>query len=88
MEVSLGTALIGKAGRNVVLTEAGERYFEMIGPEIDRIMEATQRIQGFRSVTTLTVRATPSLSTKWLLAAARRLPLGASRHRAAPRRHE
>ncbi|RVU14309.1 LysR substrate-binding domain-containing protein [Methylobacterium oryzihabitans] len=67
LEVSLGTSLIGKAGRNVVLTEAGERYFEMIGPEIDRIMEATQRIQGFRSVTTLTVRATPSLSTKWLL---------------------
>ncbi|WP_048427358.1 LysR substrate-binding domain-containing protein [Methylobacterium indicum] len=67
LELSLGTALIGKAGRNVVLTEAGERYFEMIGPEIDRIAEATQRIQGFRSVTTLTVRATPSLSTKWLL---------------------
>ncbi|WP_018262710.1 LysR substrate-binding domain-containing protein [Methylobacterium sp. WSM2598] len=67
LEVGLGTALIGKAGRNVVLTEAGERYFEMIGGEIDRIMEATERIQGFRSVTTLTVRATPSLSTKWLL---------------------
>ncbi|ACL61646.1 LysR substrate-binding domain-containing protein [Methylobacterium nodulans] len=67
LEVSLGTALIGKSGRNIVLTEAGERYFEMIGGEIDRIMEATQRIQGFRSVTTLTVRATPSLSTKWLL---------------------
>ncbi|MGY2049062.1 LysR substrate-binding domain-containing protein [Methylobacterium sp. JK268] len=67
LEVGLGTALIGKAGRNIVLTEAGERYFEMIGAEFDRIMEATQRIQGFRSVTTLTVRATPSLSTKWLL---------------------
>ncbi|MFE1599435.1 LysR substrate-binding domain-containing protein [Methylobacterium sp. ID0610] len=67
LEVGLGTALIGKAGRNVVLTEAGERYFEMIGGEIDRIVEATQRIQGFRSVTTLTVRATPSLSTQWLL---------------------
>ncbi|GJE60709.1 LysR substrate-binding domain-containing protein [Methylobacterium trifolii] len=67
LEVSLGTALIGRSGRNVVLTEAGERYFEMIGEEVDRIAEATQRIRGYRSVTTLTVRATPSLSTKWLL---------------------
>lgn len=67
LELALGTALIGKAGRAIVLTEAGERYFEMIGAGIDRIMEATERIQGFRSVTTLTVRATPSLSTKWLL---------------------
>jgi LysR family glycine cleavage system transcriptional activator len=67
LEVSLGTALIGKSGRNVVLTEAGERYFEMIQAEIEGIAEATQRIRGFRSVTTLTVRTSPSLSTKWLL---------------------
>jgi LysR family transcriptional regulator, glycine cleavage system transcriptional activator len=67
LEVSLGTTLVGKSGRNLVLTEAGERYFEMIQEEIDRIAEATQRIRGFRSVTTLTVRTSPSLSTKWLL---------------------
>jgi len=67
LEVSLGTTLIGKSGRNVVLTEAGEQYFEMIQAEIESIAEATQRIRGFRSVTTLTVRTSPSLSTKWLL---------------------
>ena len=67
LEVSLGTTLIGKSGRNVVLTEAGERYFEMIQADIESIAEATQRIRGFRSVTTLTVRTSPSLSTKWLL---------------------
>ena len=67
LEVSVGTTLIGKSGRNVVLTEAGELYFEMIQEEIERITEATQHIRGFRSVTTLTVRASPSLSTKWLL---------------------
>jgi len=39
----------------------------MIQAEIEGIAEATQRIRGFRSVTTLTVRASPSLSTKWLL---------------------
>lgn len=67
LEVSLGTALIGKSGRNVVLTEAGERYFEMIHAEVEGIADATQRIRGFHSVTTLTVRASPSLATKWLL---------------------
>src|SRR3979490_2887359 len=67
LEVSLGTTLVGKSGGNAVLTKAGERYFEMIQGEIERIAEATQRIRGFRTVTTLTVRTSPSLSTKWLL---------------------
>ena len=56
-----------KAGRRIVLTEAGERYFAMITDEIERITEATGTIRGFRSVTTLVIRATPTLSNKWLL---------------------
>jgi LysR family transcriptional regulator, glycine cleavage system transcriptional activator len=67
LELHLGTTLLAKAGRGIVLTEAGERYFEMIAEEVDRIGEATQRIRGFRSRSVLTVRATPTLSTKWLL---------------------
>ncbi|MDQ0474888.1 LysR substrate-binding domain-containing protein [Labrys wisconsinensis] len=67
LEVHLGTSLIAKVGRGVVLTEAGERYFAMIDEEIEHIGEATQRIRGFRSITVLTVRATPTLSSKWLL---------------------
>jgi LysR family transcriptional regulator, glycine cleavage system transcriptional activator len=55
LEVQLGVTLLTKAGRRVVLTEAGERYF------------ATSTIRGYRSVTSLTVRATPTLSNKWLL---------------------
>ena len=50
-----------------MLTEAGERYFEMIAENVDRISDATQNVRGYRSVTSLIVRATPSLSTKWLL---------------------
>ena len=67
LEIQLGTALLVKMGRGVTLTEAGERYFEMIGDEIERIADATNRIRGFSSIATLNVRATPSLSTKWLL---------------------
>ena len=67
LEVHLGTTLLTKAGRGIVLTEAGERYFEMIGDQVDHISEATQRIRGFRSRSILTVRATPTLASKWLL---------------------
>src|SRR3954470_21367615 len=60
LEVHLGTSLMVKSGRRVVLTEAGERYFE-------RIADATQDVRGYLSSKSLIVRATPSLSTKWLL---------------------
>jgi LysR family glycine cleavage system transcriptional activator len=67
LEAYLGTSLTSKAGRRVVLTESGERYYEMIGEEFERIAEATQFIRGHRSVATLTFRASPSLAAKWLL---------------------
>lgn len=67
LEQHLGTTLLTKAGRGIVLTEAGERYFEMIADEVERIDEATQSIRGFRSRSVLTVRSTPSFATKWLL---------------------
>ena len=38
-----------KSGRRVVLTEAGERYFEMIAENIDRIADATQNVRGYLS---------------------------------------
>ncbi|MCX7243202.1 MAG: LysR substrate-binding domain-containing protein [Polaromonas sp.] len=67
LETHLGATLLQKAGRGVVLTEAGERYFEMIADDVHRIAEATQRIRGFRSRSALTVRTTPTLGCKWLL---------------------
>lgn len=67
LEVHLGTTLLTKAGRGVVLTEAGERYFELIGDQVEHIAQATQRIRGFKQRSSLTVRATPTLATKWLL---------------------
>jgi DNA-binding transcriptional LysR family regulator len=67
LEVHLGTALLTKAGRGVMLTEAGESYFEMIANDVQRITEATQRIRGFRTRSVLTVRTTPTLGSKWLL---------------------
>ena len=67
LELFLGTALLVKVGRQIKLTEAGERYFEMISGGVEQIVEATHRLRGYRAVTVLTVRAAPSLSSKWLL---------------------
>jgi LysR family transcriptional regulator, glycine cleavage system transcriptional activator len=67
LEMHLGTALTAKVGRNIALTEAGERYFQMIGREIEHIADVTQHVRKIRSATTLTVRAAPSVSSKWLL---------------------
>ena len=50
LEVHLGTSLMVKSGRHVVLTEAGERYFEMIAENVDRIADATQNVRGYLSV--------------------------------------
>ena len=67
LETQLGLSLMNKIGRRIVLTEAGARYFATITGEIARITEATAEIRGYRSVTTLTVRATPTVSNKWIL---------------------
>ncbi|KAA3498375.1 MULTISPECIES: LysR substrate-binding domain-containing protein [Rhizobium/Agrobacterium group] len=67
LEGQLGTTLMARTGRKVTLTEAGERYFSMITAQIEQISDATDSIRGFRSVTTLTIRATPTISNKWLL---------------------
>ena len=67
LELHLGTALTSRVGRNITLTEAGERYFEMISREIEHVTDVTQHVRGIRSATTLTVRAAPSVSSKWLL---------------------
>lgn len=67
LEVHLGTSLMVKTGRRIKLTEAGERYFEAIAENVDQISEATQNVRGYLSRRSLIVRASPSLSAKWLL---------------------
>lgn len=67
LELHLGTSLMVKSGRRMALTEAGERYFEMISENLERVAEATRGIRGYLSSRSLTVRVTPTFATKWLL---------------------
>jgi LysR family transcriptional regulator, glycine cleavage system transcriptional activator len=67
LESLLGITLLVKAGRRIKLTEAGERFFAMIADPVEHIVDATHRVRGDHAVTSLIVRATPTLSTKWLM---------------------
>lgn len=67
LEQQIGTSLVTKVGRKIRLTEAGERYFEMIAEQVEGIIASTLLIQGNKTSTLLTIRATPTISTKWLL---------------------
>lgn len=67
LEKQIGTTLITRRGRNVGLTEAGERYFEMISDKVEGIMRATDAMRGRQQQATLVIRATPTISSKWLL---------------------
>jgi DNA-binding transcriptional LysR family regulator len=67
LEIHVGTSLMARVGRGIVLTEAGERYFQMIAASMEHISDATDSVRGYVAVKPLVVRVTPSLATKWLL---------------------
>ncbi|NWO10555.1 LysR family transcriptional regulator [Chromohalobacter salexigens] len=67
LEEHIGTTLVVKSGRALRLTEAGERYFELVSEDIEHIIKVTDQIKGIKTPTRLTIRATPTISTKWLL---------------------
>ena len=67
LEEQLGTALVTRDGRGIRLTEAGERYFDLIADQVGAIIAATTQMQGSKAATLLTIRSTPTISTQWLL---------------------
>lgn len=67
LEAQIGTSLLTRSGRHIRLTEAGERYFERVSPQVEEIVEATEQVRGMKTSTLLTLRTTPTIATKWLL---------------------
>lgn len=67
LEEQTGTTLVVREGRNIRLTEAGEHYFQSIADKVEGILRATEMMQGMRAPSTVVIRATPTISTKWLL---------------------
>ncbi len=67
LEAHIGSRLFNRTGRRVVLNEAGERYFDMIRDEVERILGATQQMRGHNSYTMLNARIAPTFATKWVV---------------------
>lgn len=67
LEGHIGIRLFSRTGRKVVLTEAGEQYFDMIRDEVERITVATEQMRGNSSFTVLNIRMAPTFATKWVL---------------------
>jgi DNA-binding transcriptional LysR family regulator len=65
LEKSLGVALVRKAGRNLVLTEDGERLLGSVGDALDRIDAAVQPFQRNRGQIRLSTVAT--FASHWLI---------------------
>lgn len=67
LEEQIGTTLVTRNGRNIRLTEAGERYFELISAKVEAVIDATEMMRGARQSANIVIRTTPTISTKWLL---------------------
>lgn len=67
LENHVGTRLFSRESRNVVLTEAGARYFDMIHDEVEKIELATEHLRGHNSISVLNVRISPSFATKCVI---------------------
>ena len=65
LEKSLGVPLVRKAGRNLVLTEDGERLLGSVGDALDRIDAAVQPFQRNRGQIRLSTVAT--FASHWLI---------------------
>jgi DNA-binding transcriptional LysR family regulator len=65
LEKSLGVALVRKAGRNLVLTEDGERLLGSVGDALDRIETAVQPFRRNRGQIRLSTVAT--FASHWLI---------------------
>lgn len=67
LERALGVELFERQPRAVRLTEAGCRYHADISELLDRLMEATYRVRAHHANNRLTITASPSDASNWLI---------------------
>ncbi len=72
MEEDLGEKLFHRIGRNVSLTDIGERYYRDLAEALSIIEHATNEVSRRNSVDVLSVGCVPSLASLWLMP---RLPM-------------
>lgn len=67
LEEDLGIRLFHRMHRAVVLTDAGRQYAEEVTAALARINRATRNIGQLAKSDILTIHATPSFATQWLM---------------------
>ncbi|MEM5386668.1 transcriptional regulator GcvA [Paraburkholderia phymatum] len=67
LEDQLGVRLFHRVHRAVILTDTGRQYAEEVGAAFARIDRATRDIGRVAKSDILTVHATPSIATQWLM---------------------
>jgi len=67
LEASLGSKLFERRTRALLLTEAGQRFFQVTQGVLGELDEATQKLRGATAARTVTVTTTPGFASLWLI---------------------
>ncbi len=67
LEAFLGVSLVVRDGRGIALTEAGRACLPALSEGFARLSEAVDTVRSRSGAGPLTVRATPSFASKWLV---------------------
>jgi len=67
LEESLGSKLFERRTRALLLTEAGQRFYQVTQGVLGQLDEATQKLRGATAARTVTVTTTPGFASLWLI---------------------
>lgn len=67
LEASLGAKLFERRTRALLLTEAGQRYYQVTQAVLAELDAATQKLRGAAAARTVTVTTTPGFASLWLI---------------------
>ena len=67
LEESLGTRLFERRTRALLLTEAGQRFYQVAQQALGVLDAATQKLRGASAARTVTVTTTPGFASLWLI---------------------
>jgi len=67
LEDSLGAKLFERRTRALLLTEAGQRYYQVVQALLGELDAATQKLRGAAAARTVTVTTTPGFASLWLI---------------------
>jgi DNA-binding transcriptional LysR family regulator len=67
LEESLGSKLFERRTRALLLTEAGQRFYQVTQGVLGELGEATQKLRGAKAARTVTVTTTPGFASLWLI---------------------